>query len=613
MSDMSQLAVGIDLGTTHSVLAYRDADGRPVTVRNAEGDLTTPSVVYFHSSEVVVGKEAAKVALHEPDCVAQYAKRDMGRSDFHKSICGHRLPPEVVQSLILKKLKVDARNTLGEVRKAVVTVPAYFNEPRRKATQDAGRLAGLEVLDIINEPTAAAIAFGMQKGFLSEEGQAHDRELVMVYDLGGGTFDATLMELEGRRYRALATAGDVHLGGIDWNRRIVDHLAMLFEEEHGIDMRKDAVGWQVLMAEAEDAKRALTTRSEASVHLSFDGHRSRILFTRQEFESLTEDLLQRTLFTIRRLVRDAKLEWSDLTRLLLVGGSTRMPMISEMLSNETTLELDRSLSPDEAVAHGAAIYADLLQSYDGTQRPEVEVTNVSSHDLGVLGIETETGRPRRQILISRNTALPAKGIGTFVTGRQDQSSVAVNVVEGGDASGKHATPIGKCVVRQLPPGLPPKTPVEVRFAYAANGRLTVEAWLPTVERQASLTIERVSGMSETMLVAWEQRLKEGQLFEPPSAQAGAGEQTGEETSEEPTEGSPELEAWPESELDGVEMQVEPGGPEPAADLDAVPDLTAHDNEDVSEEPDDEIEGEPADEDVSRNDDEDLSDFLNQFR
>ncbi len=505
-------AVGIDLGTTQSVVAIRDQDGKPITVNNAEGDLTTPSVIYIHPSAIVVGKEAVKAAVHDPQRVIQFAKRDMGKAALHQKICGHKLPPEVAQALILRKLRNDSLPKVGEFSKVVITVPAYFNEPRRKATQDAGKLAGLDVLDIINEPTAAAIAFGVQQGFLSQSGEATAKELVLVYDLGGGTFDATLMELEGNRYQAIATSGDVFLGGVDWNGRIVDRIADAFSEQHGFDPRLDPEGFQALMMEAEDAKRGLTSREEVMIHFAHEGMRTQTALTREEFETLTEDLVQRTLFTIQKMLRDAKLTWNDVTRVLLVGGSTRMPMIQRMLEDESGKELDRSLSPDEAVAHGAALYADFLTSADYETKPEASVINVNSHDLGVLAIEATTGRRRREIIIPRNTGLPATGVGRFVTQKDNQASVAVNVIEGGDASGNHATPIGKCVVRELPPGIPAKTPVEVRFSYAPNGRLTVDAWLPSADRHATMTIERMSGLSDSLLEEWQGHIENGTLI-----------------------------------------------------------------------------------------------------
>ena len=235
--------VGIDLGTTFSVVAYLDPTGRPCTIPNAEGDLITPSVVLFDGSSTVVGKEAVKAASMEPDRIAAFAKRDMGSMFYSKKVGGENLPPEVIQSLILEKLKRDAELKLGPIHKAVVTVPAFFNEPRRKATQDAAQLAGLEILDIINEPTAAAIAFGHQIGFLDAKGQARGKETILVYDLGGGTFDVTLMEIQGTDFTAIATGGDVYLGGIDWDRRLADYISEKFKEKHhGFDPRNDAAG-----------------------------------------------------------------------------------------------------------------------------------------------------------------------------------------------------------------------------------------------------------------------------------------------------------------------------------------------------------------------------------
>jgi molecular chaperone DnaK len=502
------IAIGIDLGTTFSVVAHLDADGKPRSVSNAEGDLTTPSVVLFDRSAIVVGKEAVKAAALEPDRIADFAKRDMGSSFYSRPVAGERYPPEVIQSLILEKLKRDAERVIGPFTQAVVTVPAFFNEPRRKATQDAGRLAGLEVLDIINEPTAAALVYGVQQGFLTESGASSRTERVLVYDLGGGTFDVTLMEIAGRNYRTLATAGDVYLGGVDWDRRIVDHLAERFRERYrGLDPRSDPRSRHRMQREAEDAKRALSVRDEVMVTIEHGGEGMRQPLTRAEFEGLTADLLERTLFTTRKLVKDAGLAWSDLTRLLLVGGSTRMPAVARALERESGMRVDRSLSADEAVAHGAALYAGfLLDGCEGTGRPSMTVQNVNSHDLGVLAGDPRTGTSRNIVLIPRNTPLPAKRTRRFQTARANQRSVSVHVIEGGDASGKQATRIGKCIVAGLPPGLPAQSPVEVRFQYASNGRLTVVARLPSVNVEQEATIERASGLDGQALAYWaEQR------------------------------------------------------------------------------------------------------------
>jgi len=313
----SEPAVGIDLGTTHSVIAQLDRDGRPVTIQNREGDATTPSVVFFDRASVVVGKEAVKASQFQPELVAQFAKRDVGRSTYQRTIRDERLPPEVIQALVLQKLRRDAERIIGRFAKAVITVPAFFNEPRRKSTQDAGQLAGLEVLDIINEPTAAAIAFGVQQGFLTDEAEAKEREKILVYDLGGGTFDATLMDIDGHNYRAIATLGDVQLGGIDWDERIADFVAEKFVDRHGVDPRKDAAARQSLLLDAEDAKHSLSAREEVLIHFTHEGHRARITLTREKFESLTKDLLERTRFTVNNLLRDAGLTWDDLTRVIL--------------------------------------------------------------------------------------------------------------------------------------------------------------------------------------------------------------------------------------------------------------------------------------------------------
>ena len=597
--------VGIDLGTTHSVVAHLDAQGHPQTVFNSEGDATTPSVVFFDRSSVVVGKEAVKATGYEPHRIAQFAKRDMGRSAYHRPIDGEQIPPEIVLALILRKLKGDTELKLNAVNEAVITVPAFYNEPRRKATQDAGRLAGLTVLDIINEPTAAAIAYGVQQGFLTGSATAREPEMVLVYDLGGGTFDVTLMKIDGRHYEAMATAGDIYLGGIDWDRRIAQHVAREFCEQFGVDPLDDLKSEQRLMREADEAKRALTARDEVTLHFEHAGHTLRLLLTRGQFEELTVDLIERTRFTTRKLLRESQLEWSDVTRVILVGGASRMPMVCKSLEADSGKHLDRSLSPDEAVAHGAAIYASILASQSSSERPKLAVRNVNSHDLGVLGMERSTGRHRRHVLIRRNTPLPAIGAAQFTTKKDDQSCVVVPVIEGGDASGKGATSIGKCVISNLPLGLPAGTRVEVLFGYASNGRLNVKARLPTADREANLFIERTSGLSETLLEQWEERIR-------------AGLQIGRSDPEaKPSDQDDESEYF--DELDMAEQMDEKNG-------ELVIRIPDDDEDEPSDEGDlvlrldDDDEDEPSDEgdlvdwldDEDDEDDEDLQDFLREL-
>ncbi len=497
---------GIDLGTTYSVVAQLDSKGIPRTVSNAEGDLTTPSVVLFDKERIVVGKEALKAATIEPERIAQFAKREMGNPLFPKEINGEYFPPEVIQSLILEKLKQDTIAKVGHCDGVVITVPAYFNETRRKATQDAGRMAGLEVLDIINEPTAAAIAFGIQEGFLDGDGNSLRKETILVYDLGGGTFDVSVLSIDGRHYKVLATDGNFMLGGIDWDGQIVDMIADQFIAEHFVDPRKSPSGYQRLLREAEDAKRTLSTREKAMIPFEHAGNAIRIDLTRAEFEMRTANLVDRTRFTTKKVLGDARLHWTDLSRILLVGGSTRMPMVSKMLREETGIEPDQSLAADEAVAHGAAIYANLLRKAEQKSR-EFTVTNVNAHALGVLGVELSTKRKRTRVVLDRNTPLPAKKSAVFQTVTDSQPSVAVNIVEGGDSSGHNSAPIGKCVIRNLPPSLPSGTPVVVTFSYAANGRLKVKAVLPSLKKRATVEIERTSCLSDAKVDEWGRRIR----------------------------------------------------------------------------------------------------------
>ncbi len=508
MSKTRQIAVGIDLGTTFSAVSYLDASRRPCLIVNSEGDRVTPSVVLFDESSVVVGKEAVKAAAMEPDRIADYVKRDMGSPHYARAILGEQVPPEVVQSLILEKLKRDTEKTLGPISEVVITVPAFFNEPRRKATQDAGRLAGLEVLDVINEPTAAAIAYGYRQGFLDDQGAARQMERVLVYDLGGGTFDVTLMEIDGKNYNTVATAGDVYLGGLDWDRRIADYIAQKFQEKfRGQDPRQNPAGMQKLLREAEDAKRTLTARDKATINFEHAGEGLRVVLTREEFESLTADLVERTLFTTRKVLKDAGVNWDDVTRLLMVGGSSRMPMIQQAVEQVSGLTVDRSSSEDEAVAQGAAIYAGLLLATRDGEQPSMQIKNVNSHSLGVLAQDPQTGRPKNSVIIAQNTVLPAVQGKRFRTSKSAQQRIAVKVIEGGDSSGNNATPIGRCIIDDLPHGLPAGTAVEVIFQYAANGRLRVRARVPSIDREVAMTIQRDTGLTEAKIKSWQQKLQ----------------------------------------------------------------------------------------------------------
>ncbi len=385
-------AVGIDLGTTYSALATLDSNGRPQTLLNAEGDKLTPSVVLFDGDNMVVGKEALKAIATDASRVAQCIKRELGRRYFTKELGGRLYPPEALQAWILDKVRRDAARTLGDFRQVVITVPAYFDEVRRKATQDAGLIAGLEVIDIINEPTAAAIAFGYEQGFLRETTSRSRPSRILVYDLGGGTFDVTIMEICGPDYVALATDGDVRLGGHEWDNRLVDLVAGQFLREFDLDPRDDPNAAGRLWRDCEDAKRTLSARQKVHIPCDYRGHALRAEVTREQFAEITQDLLDRTSFTTRQTLQAAGLTWNEIDRVLLVGGSTRMPAVVNLLRQLSGKDPDNSVSADEAVAHGAALHAERLLALHRGEPPLFNVKNVNSHSLGVVANDPATRR-----------------------------------------------------------------------------------------------------------------------------------------------------------------------------------------------------------------------------
>ena len=503
-ADMSEShpAIGIDLGTTFSAVARLDETGRPTTLANVEGDKTTPSVLFFDGDEVIVGKEAVKAMGDEMPCVADCVKRELGQRIYSKELAGRQYPPAALQAWVLHKLGQDTRTQVGPFHKVVVTVPAYFDEAHRKATQDAGYMAGFDVMDIINEPTAAAVAFGYQQGYITAHEGVLQSQNILVYDLGGGTFDVTVMEIGDREFRALATDGDVHLGGQDWDRRLVDFVAEEFMTRFAADPRQHPNSLGRLWRESEDAKRTLSARSKATILCEHGGHSLRVEVTRGQFEDLTRDLLDRTAFTTRETLQAAGLAWSDVDRVLLVGGSTRMPAIGVMLKELSGREPDRTVSPDEAVAHGAALHAGVLLARHAGKSPSFKIANVNSHSLGVAATDRKTGRPRTATLIPRNTRLPVTAKRIFHTQKQNQKSILVQIVEGENAIPDACSQVGRCSIRSLPDELAARTPVEVCFRYLENGRLTVYVAIEGIEKRVKHELLRENSLSQEALDSW---------------------------------------------------------------------------------------------------------------
>ena len=388
----------------------------------------------------------------------------------------------------------------------MITVPAFFDELRRRSTQTAGRLAGLDVLDIVNEPTAAAIAFGYHCGFFDPDRPAESQR-VLVFDLGGGTFDVTVLQMDGTAFRTLATDGDVRLGGKDFDERLVRHLAQQFLDAQGVDPRSDPQDAAQLWLDAQDAEHALSERTKTTAVCSHAGIRMRIEVSRSEFEELTSDLLERTEMTASLVLTQAGLKWKQIDRVLLVGGATRMPMVRNMLRKLTGCEPDCSQSPDEAVVQGAALYAGMLQAREAKQKAvPCELVNVNAHSLGVVGIHKKTGQKQNVVLIPKNTALPARASRTFLTAQPDQRSIRVPVVEGESDRPEDCIALGECVVRDLPAGLPREAKIEVQYHYAANGRLSVVARVPSVRHSAHVEIERDDTGNIDGLEVWRSRL-----------------------------------------------------------------------------------------------------------
>jgi molecular chaperone DnaK len=497
--------LGIDLGTTYCATAYIDDRGRPVTVPNRDGEILTPSAIYLNDrGDAVVGQPALDLALEQPDRVATLVKRRMGYPDYGRPVAGREFRPETLSAIILRKLVQDAEVHLGPIREAVITVPAYFDDTRRKATMDAGRIAGLEVLDILDEPSAAALAYTVQvapAATLPTDGP----RTVLVYDLGGGTFDVTLVKLGKKRFQVLAIEGDVRLGGKDWDDRLVNHVAEQFRNQFGIDPRHDPQSLAMIQASAERAKRTLSKVEQASVTVAHGGQKMQIPISREEFESLTRDLLMRTRLTTQQVLNQAGLSWENVDKILMVGGSTHMPMTARMLEKLSGKPPDRSLAVSEVVARGAAVHAGILAARRQREQrfehsaglealQDVVEISVNAHSLGV---EIRKGDHKlNDKLIPKNTQLPAAASRVYFTAKDGQTKVRVRILQGESPQAEACIPVGECWIEGLPAGLPKGSPVEVRCGVAANGRIEVTAIDKTTGKTARAEIHRQGGLDD---------------------------------------------------------------------------------------------------------------------
>ncbi len=496
-------AIGIDLGTTRSAVSHVNADGITTMLPNGYEDIFTPSIVLFRDEERIVGREAERRLEFETANIAVEPKRDMGDSYYRRTIQEKQIPPEVIQACILRSLRNDVIERLGKNYHAVVTVPAYFDESRRTATGNAAKMADLNLLDIVNEPTAAALAFGERLGYLKESGEPNVEMNILVYDLGGGTFDVTIVRLADNLIETIATDGDMQLGGADWDSRMADLLRRKFADA-GFELSDDDANNMRLRRLAIDAKHTLSSRDQATVRMEIDGRNIATTVLRSEFEACSRDLVERTAFTTRQVMSAAKVGWSDIGRVLLVGGATRMPMIQELLTSTSGIPVDTSVNPDEAVARGAAIYAQYRLARKGvaTFARELTITNVNSHSLGIEGINMATMRKENSHVIPRNSPLPCVVNRKFVTKMADQKSVVIKVLEGEGKTSDGCIPLGRAVLRNLPPGLPAGHSIHVEYRYDINGRLAVRGHIPGYGDQAVVELQRTRALSDTRLAAW---------------------------------------------------------------------------------------------------------------
>lgn len=516
--------VGIDLGTTFSALAQLNAEGTPVSILNADGDNTTPSIVLLgESGHVIVGPSPKRVAVEPPENVVEAIKRQMGNKNWFKEYQGKKLTPEFISALILKKLKQDSEQRIGPIANAVITVPYYFNDVRRKATQDAGRIAGFNVIDIINEPTAATLAYAWMKGELGRTDLGTREKTIMVYDLGGGTFDVTVVRYTPTHFRVLATDGDVMLGGIDWTNRIVEHVAEQFRRKYSTDPLADPETKLLFTQECEEAKRALSSKSQIPVNLYHEGKTLTLSVTRGDFERMTADLLQRTRDTTELVLQQSGVEAGQLDEVVLVGGSTHMPAVFNMLTEVSGKTPSRELNPDEAVAQGAAIHAAILEAKEtggGSRMAQavikrlrsVSAIDVNSHSLGIE-ITDPVNRQKKSnyIMIPKNTAIPNKVSQRFTTNVPNQQRIRVRVLQGEVSDVSACSIIGDFQITELPPNLPAGSPVEITYSYEGDGRIKAEARELTGNKQAHLEIVRDSGLNDSGLEAFEQLAREYQI------------------------------------------------------------------------------------------------------
>jgi molecular chaperone DnaK len=502
---MTSRAVGIDLGTTFSAIAVVNEHGKPEIIPNREGEEITPSVVMFEGNSPIVGSIAKRSAVVNPLSVAQFVKRQMGVPTWSFRLSdGSKYSAEELSALILKKLKGDAEVLLGEkIVDAVITVPAYFDDAQRKATQDAGRIAGLNVLRIINEPTAAALAYGLDK--------AKAQQTILIYDLGGGTFDVTIMRIGAGRIDVVATGGHKNLGGFDWDNEVMTHLNEEFKKAGGPDLTEDPTLEQDLRDKAEVAKKTLSTREKTSVFLSGGGKTATVELTLERFQEITRPLIEQTGRIMQFVLEDSGLTWRQIDKCLLVGGSTRMKAVPAVVESVSGKKPSCELHPDKVVALGAAIQGALLHVEAGKSSlvetgsfPLVVIQDITSHSKGVIAHD-DMHRPHNSIVLPKDTPLGKRVDEVFATLEDGQHGINVQVTEGEDEDVSHVKILNEKEMT-FPHPYPKGAPIRVSFLHTADGTLRVDVFDMTANTPLGEIVTRAYNKTEEQVAASERRV-----------------------------------------------------------------------------------------------------------
>lgn len=498
--------VGIDLGTTNSAIAILNEFGKSEIIPNKEGERVTPSVVLFDNDDIIVGTIAKQSSVADPEHTISCIKNHIGSKDFSFEHNGKEYLPEDISAIILKKLINDAENYLGEkITDAIITVPAYFNDLQRKATIDAGKISGINVTQIINEPTAATLTYGIEK---------KKNQTILVYDFGGGTFDVTIMKIDNGNFTVIASDGDRKLGGNDFDDKLMSYLNDQFIKENDINLLDDPILAQDLRIKSENAKKVLSVKTSTTIYLSAQGKSSKIVITRELFTNLVADLITRTQLLLEAVIEDAKMEWDSIDQILLVGGTTRIPAITEMIKTVTSLEPSSNINPDEAVALGAAMQTGILSSKDNNSEigemvrikyKDIFVSDVTSHSFGAVTLD-EFNKKRNAVIIPKNSKIPIRKGQIFYTTVPKQTSVKLTVLQGEDPDPEFCNIIGTTTLEFEPKKL--NSPIVFNYEYDLNGIIHATAKDPETGEKSVIKITREGELSGDEVKMKAQNLEE---------------------------------------------------------------------------------------------------------